>query len=98
MPAVDSSFFSLLLLLISSFVGYGVLLAAYRLLLHPLSRFPGPKLAAATYWKSFYDDVLQGQHPGCELYHIHQLHDQYGTYSQNSTISIALRCQDPSSE
>lgn len=84
MPAFDISFTSLSLLTVLSFAGYGGLLAAYRLLLHPLSRFPGPKLAAATYWKSFYHDILQGRYPGRELYEIHELHDQYGTSSEQA--------------
>lgn len=82
MTVLDIPFTNVLLLSILSLATYGTLLATYRLLFHPLSRFPGPKLAAVTYWRSFYYDVVQGQHPGRELYNIHELHDQYGMYGQ----------------
>lgn len=50
-------------------------LACYRLFLHPLSNFPGPKLAAATYWYEFYYDVPK---KGVYLWKIKDLHDRYG--------------------
>lgn len=55
------------------FVGLGV----YRLTLHPLARFPGPKLAAFTYWYETYYEVLKS--PGGQfLFQYHRLHDEYG--------------------
>lgn len=46
-----------------------------RLLLSPLAKFPGPKLAALTNWYEFYYDViLQGQFTA----HIQDLHKRYG--------------------
>ena len=47
----------------------------YRLTLHPLARFPGPKLAAATRWYEVYWEILQG---GRFSQHIENLHQQYG--------------------
>ncbi|PMD41073.1 cytochrome P450 [Hyaloscypha variabilis F] len=48
----------------------------YRLYLSPISAFPGPKLAALTFWYEFYYDVypLYGQY----TFHIRDLHEQYG--------------------
>ncbi|KAK7473102.1 hypothetical protein VKT23_001203 [Stygiomarasmius scandens] len=47
----------------------------YRLFLHPLRNFPGPWLAAVTeYYAGYYDLVKGGQ----LLFHIQQLHVQYG--------------------
>ena len=51
---------------------YGVV---YRLYLHPLSHFPGPKLAIATYWYEFYYDVIKG---GRYTWKLKELHAQYG--------------------
>lgn len=51
---------------------YGVV---YRLYLHPLSHFPGPKLAIATYWYEFYYDVIMH---GRYTWKIKELHAQYG--------------------
>ncbi|CZR51378.1 related to cytochrome P450 CYP3/CYP5/CYP6/CYP9 subfamilies [Phialocephala subalpina] len=56
-------------------VSYLLGLAFYRLTLHPLSRFPGPKLAALTKWYEFYYDVVaQGQF----TFQIQKLHKKYG--------------------
>jgi hypothetical protein len=45
--------------------------------LGPLSKFPGPKLAAATLWYEFYYDViLKGRY----TFKIKELHKQYGIY------------------
>ncbi|KAF3388205.1 Trichodiene oxygenase [Talaromyces pinophilus] len=55
--------------------GYMIYLVVARLLLSPLSRFPGPKLAALSNWYEFYYDVLQ---QGQFTAHIQRLHDEYG--------------------
>ncbi|CAG8901783.1 unnamed protein product [Penicillium egyptiacum] len=49
------------------YTGYGILLYVYRLTLHPLARFPGPKLAAASL-----------SHKHRYLWKIKQLHEIYG--------------------
>ncbi|KAH8901260.1 cytochrome P450 [Thozetella sp. PMI_491] len=54
---------------------YYVARTCYRLFLHPLARFPGPKLAAATRWyEGYYDVVLNGQY----TFKIGELHRKYG--------------------
>lgn len=54
---------------------YNIFLSLYRLFFHPLAKFPGPRLAAATGWYEFYHDIV---HRGQFIWHIEQLHDQYG--------------------
>lgn len=61
--------------LAASLLAYLLVLAIYRLLLHPLSHLPGPKLAALTSWyEAYYDAYLPGQY----VFKIVELHKQYG--------------------
>jgi hypothetical protein len=48
---------------------------AYSVYLGPLSKFPGPKLAAATLWYEFYYDVIL---KGNYTFKIKELHRKYG--------------------
>ena len=69
---------SLLATVAAAFILYSLALLFYRLYLSPLSRFPGPKLAAATKWYEFYyDAVLRGQY----TFQIQRLHKQYGRHT-----------------
>ena len=66
---------NLLLIACLALSSYLLVLAAYRLFFSPLSKFPGPKLAALTRWYEFYYDVvLRGQF----TFHIEDLHKRYG--------------------
>ncbi|KAH0588957.1 hypothetical protein H2248_004739 [Termitomyces sp. 'cryptogamus'] len=54
---------------------YFIALAVYRLFYHPLSKFPGPRLAAITdLYSAYYDLVLDG----VLLDHLEHLHRTYG--------------------
>ena len=58
--------------LLAAYCVAGVL---YRLQFHPLARFPGPKIAAATLWYEFYYDcILYGQY----TFKIGRMHEKYG--------------------
>lgn len=61
--------------LVLPIAAYAIVLAVYRLYLHPLARFPGPRLAAVTSWyEGYYEIVQNGQYSR----QISKLHDKYG--------------------
>ncbi|KAF2871390.1 cytochrome P450 [Massariosphaeria phaeospora] len=73
LPSAAVSSITLFILLVS----YGFLLAVYRLTIHPLARFPGPKLSAATGWYECYLDIFRG--PGKTFaFEIERMHERYG--------------------
>jgi hypothetical protein len=60
-----------------SLLTYAIALAVYRLYLHPLAKFPGPRIAAITSWyEGYYEVVRNGQYSR----KISKLHDEYGQY------------------
>lgn len=67
------------ILTIGIFLVYLTTLAIYRLFVHPLSKVPGPRLAALTSWHEFYFDCVKnggGQH----AFEMRKMHDVYGKY------------------
>ncbi|KAI5795732.1 cytochrome P450 [Geopyxis carbonaria] len=62
-------------LLATSFFVWVFSTAIYRLYIHPLSKFPGPKIAALTLWYETYYDVWQ---KGKFVYEIERMHQKYG--------------------
>jgi cytochrome P450 len=65
------------LTLVGVWFGYRVLLALYNISpFHPLARFPGPKIAAASYlYEAWYDWILIGRYG----HKIREMHERYGT-------------------
>lgn len=61
--------------LLAAYLLYGICLAIYRLYLSPISKFPGPKLAAYTLWYEFYYDVVKR---GRFAWEIKRMHEVYG--------------------
>jgi hypothetical protein len=57
------------------FCVWKLLLFLYRVTLHPLAKFPGPKLAAMTYKYEFYFDGIK---IGMYTAEIVRMHEQYG--------------------
>ncbi|KAG9253243.1 cytochrome P450 [Emericellopsis atlantica] len=65
-----------LLLSCAGWIVFKILQALYNISpLHPLSKVPGPKLTAATYWPEFYHDVIL---TGRFTHEIKKMHDEYG--------------------
>lgn len=66
---------SLFLVGMSLSVGYLLLRSIYRLFFHPLSKFPGPKIAAVTRAYEFYYDGIKG---GMYMWEVQKMHEKYG--------------------
>jgi hypothetical protein len=60
---------------LSSLVLYLICNTVYQLYFSPLSKFPGPKLAAATLWYEIYYDVFKW---GRYYIEIQKMHQEYG--------------------
>jgi hypothetical protein len=67
----------LLLLGIGALVTYFIAKSIYRLYFHPLSKIPGPKLAAITGAYEFYFNVVKR---GMFIWEMERLHKIYGKY------------------
>ncbi|KAK8090352.1 cytochrome P450 [Apiospora hydei] len=70
---------------------YGLGLAVYRLYLCPIANFPGPKLAALSFWYEFYYDVVCG---GRYWVKINALHDRYGPIIRINPYELHVRDPD----
>lgn len=75
MLSSDISHINVVAILGTSILVYCILGVVYRLCFHPLSKFPGPKLPAATLWPEFYYECIQS---GQYFMKIAQWHQQYG--------------------
>ncbi|KAL4874864.1 benzoate 4-monooxygenase cytochrome P450 [Aspergillus karnatakaensis] len=78
-------------LLFSGTVIFLITRAIYRVCLHPLSKIPGPKLAATSYLYEFYYDICIG---GRFLFEIENMHRQYGPIVRINPHEISI--SDPS--
>ncbi|RJE18137.1 Cytochrome P450 [Aspergillus sclerotialis] len=72
--------FNYMLELLLAGLTYFILKIIYRLYFHPLSKFPGPKLAASTHLFEFYHDVVRH---GKFLWEIEKMHFEYGTHEHH---------------
>ncbi|ROT42644.1 cytochrome P450 [Sodiomyces alkalinus F11] len=79
------------LYLVGIWVVYRILVTLYNISpLHPLYRFPGPKIAAATYaHEAYYDWILVGQYSN----RIRKMHEAYGPIVRINPDE--LHCSDP---
>ncbi|KAI0747057.1 cytochrome P450 [Daedaleopsis nitida] len=75
MPLGLTPFFLSLNTLATLVAGVLISVLLKRVVFHPLSRFPGPKLAAATWWYMTYYEVFKD---GAFVAQLEKLHAQYG--------------------
>ena len=61
-----------ILIAVVLYTAYG---AIYRIYLSPVAQFPGPRLAALTFWYEFYFDVIRR---GSYVWKIQDMHKTYG--------------------
>lgn len=66
---------------------YIIGLIVYRLVFSDLSSFPGPKIAAATYWYEFYYDWLQH---GKYIFVIERMHQIYGSCMESLPTRLCI--------
>jgi hypothetical protein len=71
------------LIAISAAVVYVLTGGIYRLYLSPISKFPGPKLAALTLWYEFYYDVVRN---GRYMWEIEKMHEKDGRFKIRLTL------------
>ena len=73
--ALFHKWISFTIIISSSILVYGFLLSLHRLTFSKLAGFPGPKIAASTYWYEFYYDWWHG---GKYVFEIEKMHKKYG--------------------
>lgn len=76
-----SLWWSFLLITVVYWVLHWIYIVVHRLYFHPLRHFPGPKLAAITYWYEVYYDWFGGPYRGRNSWNIEKLHEKYGPVS-----------------
>lgn len=83
---------SIIVYAISIYAIYTILVFIYRVTLHPLARFPGPKLAAGSFWYEFYYDLFP--HKLRYLWKIEELHKRYGPIVRINPIHLHINDPD----
>lgn len=87
--AFDQPLASGVLLAFIAWLSYITQAAVYNSFFHPLSSFPGPRIAATTtLWKAFVECILNRSF--CHV--LEELHAQYGVY----TLIVLFKVEQPS--
>ncbi|KAL8786839.1 MAG: hypothetical protein Q9195_008032 [Heterodermia aff. obscurata] len=87
MPSAGASIWDLAGGIVALIFLYRALVIIYRLLLSPLAKFPGPKLAAATSWYEAFFDIRSKNFPDI----LSNLHDRYGPIVRVNPTELSIR-------
>lgn len=88
---VPTTWLGVLVSLVVLKLSYDIFMAIYRLTFHPLAKFPGSKLAAATYWNETYHDVFRGHQ---YVWEIQRMHEQYGPVIRTNPDDVHIHDPD----
>lgn len=73
--------------LVASALTYSAVQATWRVFFHPLTKFPGPLLAATSYWyRAYYDIVKDGGWSA----HLEELHDVHGELAVLRSLKLTV--------
>lgn len=78
--------------LLAIYIIYQVILTIYNLTLHPLSKFPGPKLAGATRFYQAYHALWKLPSTGGLYFHLERLHADYGPVVRIAPNRVSHSC------
>ena len=70
--------------MLASIIVWTLAKAIYNIYFHPLAKFPGPKLAAATVWWQIWLEVIRGGSLSLKLW---ELHAQYGMSAHDTRVT-----------
>lgn len=87
------TFTEFLVLVLVLLVLYGVALGVTRVYFNTLSKFPGPRLAAATLWYEFYYDVVKRGKFAWEIKRMHEIYGKVQLTTQGGFCSLSNICR-----
>jgi cytochrome P450 len=88
---LDRLKFYLPILLLAQWITYHAVRTIYRIYFSPTSKFPGSKLAAATYWHETYFDVAKGH---SYIWKIKEMHEKYGPVIRTNPDDVHIHDPD----
>ncbi|POR34245.1 Uncharacterized protein TPAR_05573 [Tolypocladium paradoxum] len=73
---------------VAAYLLYSISLVVYRLYFSPLAKFPGSKLAAATFWYEFYHNYWRN---GQYIFEMEKMHNKHGPIIRVNPDELSIR-------